>query len=129
MAEIDATPGEVAIGAAMAPLTARPTSISPLLKSVPVPAIWSAVDISRWATCGAVRAGLAAHTRAAAADTIGVANDVPSGVTQQLPSAQGVASVSTPTPGAAMSTHGPWQENLASVSSEPSTAATDSTPS
>src|SRR5437588_5710149 len=126
--DIVAVPGAAASGPTGAPLTARPTSTSPLLKSVPVPAIRSAVLISRAATCGAVSPGLAAHTRAAAAETMGVAKEVPSGVTQQFPSLHGVASVSTPTPGAAMSTQGPRRENLASVSSEPSTAATDSTP-
>ena len=129
MAEMAAVPGVADNGPANALPTARPTLTSPLLKSVPVPAMGSAVAISRAATCGAVRPGLAAHTRAAAAETMGVANDVPSGVTQQFPSVQGVARVRTPTPGAAMSTQGPRRENLARVSSVPSTAATDSTPS
>src|SRR5882762_1761591 len=113
-----AVPGAADSGPARALPTARPTLISPLLKSVPVPGTASAVAINRAATCGAVRPGLAAHTRAAAAETMGVANEVPSGVTQQFPSAQGVASVSTPTPGAAMSTQGPRRENLASRSEE-----------
>ena|SRR5437763_8966099 len=105
--DIDATPGAAARGAVPAPVTARPTSISPLLKLVPVPGMASAVLVNRAATCWAVIPGFTAHTRAAEADTIGVANEVPSGVTQQFPSPHGVARVRTPTPGAAMSTHGP----------------------
>src|SRR5437763_24262 len=73
----------------------------------PVPGMASAVLVNRAATCWAVIPGFTAHTRAAEADTIGVANEVPSGVTQQFPSPHGVARVRTPTPGAAMSTHGP----------------------
>src|SRR5215210_1849324 len=94
-------------GIAAAPDTARATLSCPLEKSVPVPGTESAVLISRADTCWGVSPGLVAHTRAAAAETIGVENDVPSGVTQQSPLAQGVARVRTPTPGAAMSTHGP----------------------
>ena len=127
--EIDTTPGAGCNGPARALPTARPTLSAPLLNSDPVPGTASAVLISRAATCSALRPGLTAHTRAAAAETIGVANDVPSGVTQQFPSRHGVARVRTPTPGAAMSTHGPRRENLARVSSAPSMAATDSTPS
>src|SRR5688500_8180809 len=119
-------PGDVTVGAVLP--TARPTSRRPLEKSVPVPGTLAAVLVSTAATSSAVIPGWAAITRAAAAETSGVANEVPSGVTQQFPSAQGVASVRTPTPGAAMSIQGPRREKLASVSSRPSTAATARTP-
>src|SRR5213080_3040312 len=94
-------------GPAAEPATARPTLISPLLKLTPVPGTDWAVLMSRAATCWAVIPGFFAQTRAAAAETMGVAKEVPSGVTQQLPSPHGVASVRTPTPGAAMSTQVP----------------------
>src|SRR2546421_9535210 len=111
----------------VAGFTARATLTRPLLKSVPVPGTGSAVERMRATTCLADRPGLAAITRAAVAEMIGVANDVPSGVTQQFPSLQFVARVRTPTPGAAMLTQGPRRENEARLSSL-STAATDTTP-
>src|SRR2546429_240973 len=86
------------------------------------------VGVAASPTIGRLRARLPVDPRKVAAETMGVAKEGRSGVPQQFPSLHGVASVSTPTPGAAMSTQGPRRENLASVSSEPSTAATDSTP-
>src|SRR5438477_559081 len=65
--DIDATPGAAARGAVPAPVTARATSISPLLKLVPVPGMASAVLVNRAATCWAVIPGFTAHTRAAEA--------------------------------------------------------------
>src|SRR5438445_12540282 len=94
--DIEAVPGAAASGPTGAPLTARPTSTSPLLKSVPVPAIRSAVLSSRAATCGAVSTGFAAHNRPAAAETIGDAKEVPSGVPQQFSSQHSQDNVRTP---------------------------------